>query len=120
MLKHHLVGWFWLLFSFFLGEFLVAWFGIAIPGALMGLLLLLLFLTLRKRTPLPLTTASRPLLKHMVLLFVPAVLGVGLYRDEIAQNLFAVVGAIVITTTVSLGLTAWVAQRVLRHGRQEE
>ena len=49
----------------------------------------------------------------MSVLFVPAVLGVSAYWKEIAENGWAIGIAIIITTCISLGISAKIAEKLL-------
>lgn len=113
-IKKSLTGWAGLLGCFVTGKLLVLLFDFPLPAALTGLLLLLFFLILRGRPAPSITFAASPLLKHMSLLFVPAVLGVGLYWDEIVQHGVALTGAIVFSTVVALGLSGIAADKILK------
>ena len=103
------------IFLFYLfGEIAVRVLEIPFPGTLVGLLGLLIFLLFRKRPPVTLLAGATPLLKHMAVLFVPAVLGVGIYWQQISDNFTGIGLAIVVSTTISLGIRAWFAQRIMR------
>lgn len=88
------------------------------PGALTGLLILLAVLFIVPKAEPLVARAASPLLSHMSVLFVPAVLGVSAYWKEIAQNGWAIGIAIVFTTCISLGISAKIAEKLLasRHG----
>lgn len=58
------------------GEFLVDLMALPIPGAIVGMLLLLLFCTLSGAEPKPTRDVAPLLLSHMNLLFLPASVGV--------------------------------------------
>ena len=85
-----------------------------LPASLIGLLLLLLLLFLAPRIEHAVAVSSAPLLKHMSLLFVPAVLGVSLYWSDIQTHLFSLALAVVGVTALCLGITAWIASKILR------
>lgn len=95
------------------GEWVVNLTGVPLPGALLGMLLLLGILLLRQRSPGAVARVAQPLLGHMSLLFVPAVVGVMLFWPEVRQNLGGIVLALVVTTVISMGFTAWIAQRLM-------
>ncbi len=109
----HLLGWAGLLLCYFVGKVLVLVWALPLPAALTGLLLMLLVLFIRGRAG-AVAVASAPLLRHMSVLFVPAVLGVGLYWPDIYAHGWALATAIIGTTIVALGLTGIIAQRVLQ------
>jgi holin-like protein len=48
----------------------------------------------------------------MSLLFIPAVLGVSIYWADIQSNALAIAIAIIVTTSISLGITAWFSQQL--------
>lgn len=98
---------------YFVGKFLVVVFALSIPAPLVGLLLLLTWLHIRQRPPVTLAIAAQPLLKHMSVLFVPAVVGVGIYWQDITRFAWSITSAIILTTICSVALTAWLAQRLL-------
>ena len=79
----------------------------------MGLLLLLVLLFISPRIEHAVALSSAPLLKHMTLFFVPAVLGVSLYWSDIQEHLFSLTLAVVGTTALCLGVTAWAASKIL-------
>jgi len=99
--------------AYSLGTVIVSITGAPIPGPLIGLFLLLgilfIFPQLEAHTARFVTFP----LKHMSLFFIPAVLGVSIYWPDIQSNALAIVIAIVVTTSLSLGLTAWFSQQLL-------
>lgn len=109
------------LFAFYiLGEVIVQLAGLPLPGALVGLLILLFALLLLKRTPASVASGARPLLSHMTVLFVPAVCAVMLMWQDIAPYLLSISVAIFISTALSLGATAWVAVRIFSASKREQ
>ncbi|WP_339769171.1 CidA/LrgA family protein [uncultured Paraglaciecola sp.] len=84
---------------------------IALPASLLGLLLLLMGLMWLKQIPSALLRVSQFALGHMLVLFVPATMGILLFGEKLAGNLWYLVLIIVISTVISLGITAWIAQR---------
>jgi putative effector of murein hydrolase LrgA (UPF0299 family) len=118
---HVLLGWVAILGCYFAGKAIVLVTGLLVPAPLVGLLLLFGLLQLHQRPPEILALAAQPLLKHMSILFVPAVLGVGLYWDSILANIWSLAGAIILSTIVCMGFTAWFAQWLFnRNGNAHE
>ncbi|MEW9799327.1 CidA/LrgA family protein [Alteromonas sp. CYL-A6] len=113
-LRHYVMGWAGILGCFFFGNAVVAVTHIPLPPALIGLMTLLVFLIVRGRPAEAVALAGAPLLKHMSLLFVPAVLGVTLYWSDIQAHALALFVSIVITTIISLAITAISADKILR------
>lgn len=98
----------------FLGEVLVRALHLPLPGALAGMLLLFGALVLRGSVPAPLASTSRQLLQHLMLLFVPAVAGVMLHFDRVAREWQPFLIASVVSTLVTLAVTALTLQWLLR------
>ncbi|OFC69068.1 CidA/LrgA family protein [Alteromonas confluentis] len=109
-----LIGFSLICFFYFSGEMLVRVASIPLPGTLMGLLMLLAWQFFRRKTPMLLLAGGTPILKHMAMLFVPAVLGVGVYWQEISENITGIALAIIVSTAISLGISAWIAQKILQ------
>lgn len=112
--RHAAVGALLVFAAYYLGLFVVNALALPIPGPLMGLLLLLgVFFIFPKLEVHTARFVSLPL-KHMSLFFVPAVLGVSIYWSDIQANALAIAIAIIATTSLSLGLTAWFSQKLFR------
>ncbi|WP_420935162.1 CidA/LrgA family protein [Alteromonas sp. A081] len=113
-LKNMFIGAFVILLAYYVGVFISISLSLPIPGPLLGLVFLLLLLFAFPNIEKHTTLVAQPFLKHMSVLFVPAVLGVGIYWSEIETNAVALVLAIGGTTVLSLGLAAWVANRLMK------
>ena len=102
-----------------LGEILVQLVSIPLPGPLAGMLLHTLALLLRGAVPTALEQTSSHILQHLMLLFIPAVTGVMLYFEHVAQEwqpfLLATLGGTVLTLIV----TGVVLNYLLRKEEQE-
>jgi DNA-binding transcriptional MocR family regulator len=72
-----------------LGDAVVARTGWPVPGALVGLLLLLGGLVVWGRVPPALDDVSTPLLRHLMLLLIPSVAAVPLIEDDVYGELHA-------------------------------
>jgi holin-like protein len=96
----------------FLGEaavFLLRW---NIPGAVMGMLLLFFALLASPRLMKKIEESSHHVLKHMSLFFIPAGVGIMVSASGIAQHWLALLLAIVVSTLLTLVVTA-ASMRVL-------
>jgi holin-like protein len=111
------------------GEVIVRGLGLPMPGPVLGLMFLLLLLLARDRLKIlargPLQgdgveSASRGLLAHLSLLFVPAGVGVVQKLDLVAEHGLAFAGvlavSVVLTLLVTVG-TFLVASRLMSRGR---
>jgi holin-like protein len=110
------------------GEVIVRGLGLAVPGPVVGLMFLLIMLLARDRFAVlargPLReegveNASRGLLAHLSLLFVPAGVGVMQKLDLIAAHGVAFVGVLAVSVVVTLLMTVatfLVASRLMSRG----
>lgn len=98
-----------------LGEVLVQWLGLPLPGPLAGMLLLFVALILYGRVPEQLGRTAGTLLQHMMLLFIPAIAGVVLHFNRVADEWLPFLAACVVGAAVTLVVTAltlhWLLKR---------
>ena len=111
------------------GEVVVRGLGLPMPGPVLGLLLLLLMLLARDRLDMlargPLQgegveSASRGLLAHLSLLFVPAGVGVMQKLELVAEHGVAIALVLALSVVVTLLVTVMtflVVSRVMARGR---
>ena len=92
------------------GEIIVRFFSIPLPGPVLGMLMLFTTLLVLKQTPQALTDTSHALLKHFSLLFVPAGVGVIRYLGLLEQQGVALLLTLVLSTIASLLVAAWSLQ----------
>lgn len=95
------------------GEVLTRLVGLPVPGPVLGMLLLLLALELHLPGDEPLRAVSSGLLSNLSLLFVPAGVGVMLHAPRLAAEWRAVVGGLLVSTVAAIGVTGWIANRLL-------
>ena len=96
------------------GEVIARAASLPLPGPVLGLVWLLLILVVRGGPSTQLRGTAGGLLRNMSLLFVPAGVGVVTQLDVLRQNGIAVLIAVVISTALGMGTTAWVMQRLAR------
>lgn len=96
------------------GEVAAQYFALPVPGPLVGMLLLFGALIARGNLPEPLREAANSLLRHLMLLFIPAVTGVMLYFDRIASEWLPFLAACIVGAAVTLVVTALVLAWMLR------
>ncbi|MFO1071502.1 MAG: CidA/LrgA family protein [Geminicoccaceae bacterium] len=80
--------------------------GLPIPGPVIGLVLLVVLLNLRRRPLGSLEQTCTGLLRHLSLLFVPAGVGVMLHGARLAAEWPAILLAILVSTCASMAVTA--------------
>jgi putative effector of murein hydrolase LrgA (UPF0299 family) len=96
------------------GEAVVRIAVLPVPGPVVGMLLL--FLLLLARAPLPPSTGDTAdgLLRHLSLLFVPAGVGVVQHLDRLGSDGLALVAVVVLATVITLAVTALVFEGLAR------
>ena len=94
-----------LLFQF-LGECISKFFELLVPGPVIGMVLLLLFLIIRKGSFLSLDNAVALHLRYLPLLFIPAAMGIITQLDIITKEFWAIVIALFVGTLVALAFAA--------------
>ncbi|WP_287880530.1 CidA/LrgA family protein [Acidovorax sp.] len=102
----------------FLGDAVIALTGWPMPGALVGMLILLAALCGLGRVPESLDDVTTPLLRHLMLFLIPSVAAVGLYAGLLMQHaaVFALTASLV--TALTVVATGWTLQRQKRRRTQ--
>ncbi len=98
----------------FLGEVAARALGLPLPGPVVGLVLLLAFLTWQGGPAPALKETSVGLLRYLALLFVPAGVGIMTQFDALQGNALAILVSVTISTALGLAVTAIVMQRLSR------
>ena len=96
------------------GEVAVRWSGAPLPGPVVGMLLLFLALRWRQMLPDALRAVAETLLSHLSLLFIPAGVGIMQYGALLSQEWLAVAAALVLSTLITVAVTALAMQAVIR------
>jgi holin-like protein len=91
-----------------LGEGLSFALKLPVPGPVLGMVLLLAYLRLRPSALAALRPTCTHFLRHLSLLFVPAGVGVMLHGARLASEWGSIVVALVLSSALSIGVTAWV------------
>lgn len=98
------------------GEILVRLFAVPIPGPVIGMLLMLLMLLIRRSVAPELRATSLGILEHLSLLFVPAGVGVIVHFNRLAGELAPIVLALFASTLLAVAATAFTLVLVSRMG----
>ena len=98
------------------GEVTVRWSGVPLPGPVVGMLLLFLALRWRGSLPDALRATAETLLSHLSLLFIPAGVGVIQYGALLAEEWLALVISLVLSTLITVAVTALVMKALIVHG----
>ncbi|HNA99344.1 MAG TPA: CidA/LrgA family protein [Marmoricola sp.] len=105
------------------GEVIVRVLDLPIPGPVLGMVLMLIVLRVRRASPErgPVATAAAPLLKHLQLLFVPAGVGIVVLLEELRADWLPISVALWGSWLLGLVVTGWVVTlliRLLERGEQ--
>jgi putative effector of murein hydrolase LrgA (UPF0299 family) len=96
------------------GEMLVRLFHLPLPGPVLGLVLALALFALRGGVPGETESVALGVLRNLSLLFVPAGVGIVQQTGVLKADGFALFGAILISTVLTLAVTAGVFVGVSR------
>ncbi|WP_148714642.1 CidA/LrgA family protein [Chitinolyticbacter meiyuanensis] len=106
------------LFAFLLaGEMIVRTAGLPIPGSVLAMLLLTAWLLLRRGVEPRVAKVSSGLMRYMPLFFVPAGVGVMDLGPQLASEGWSMLAVIVLSTLITLAVTALTLQWLLRRQR---
>lgn len=90
------------------GEIVARALALPLPGPVVGALILLVLLGLRRRIPDALARTSHGLLVHLSLLFVPAGAGIIVHAARIKSEILALSVALIVSTGLSIAVAALV------------
>ena len=111
----------WLVLFQLLGTALNVLFLPMLPGPIIGMLLLFVFLLVRGEVGEPMTEAAAGLLRYLPLLLVPPAVGMMAYAEQIAADFWALAGALGLSLLISLLFAGWLVQKLIdRQSRRED
>ena len=109
-----------------IGEFIQKFTDISIPGPVIGLILLLSVLLIRGKffIKLPiiendLVDFSERFLAYLPLLFIPVGVGVVMHLSLLEENLISVISIIILGTLLTLALTGFIMEKLLKENDQK-
>jgi putative effector of murein hydrolase LrgA (UPF0299 family) len=97
-----------------IGETVVRLAGLPVPGPVLGLVLLLGVVALRRGVPASVEATAGTLLKHFSLLFVPAGVGVLQHLPRIEAEWLAIAAALLVSSVATIVVTAVVMRGMIR------
>jgi putative effector of murein hydrolase LrgA (UPF0299 family) len=95
-----------------LGELVSRFLVPLVPGPVVGLILLLAWLQVRREVPASVELVASGLVQHLGLLFVPAAVGVVMFWPQLEANALAIGVALVVSVVATIGVSA-IVLRVL-------
>ncbi|MES2832529.1 MAG: CidA/LrgA family protein [Pseudomonadota bacterium] len=95
-----------------IGEGLVYALSLPVPGPVIGMLLLFLYLMIDRRAAPALAPTGLELLRHLSLLFVPAGVGIMVHAQRIGDEWLPIAVALVASTLASIAVTAGIVHRL--------
>ena len=106
-----------------IGETIQKYFDLTVPGPVIGLILLLLTLILLKdtkniyikNTKEEISSTSNYITSYLSLLFVPIGVGVVMHLSYLEKNYIPVLAVIFISTTLTIGFTALLMEKINNH-----
>jgi putative effector of murein hydrolase LrgA (UPF0299 family) len=90
-----------------------------LPGPVIGLVLLVLWLVLRKGVNAELALVADGFSQYLGLLFVPAAVGVVLFLPQLQANALAIISALVGSVILTIGSSALVVRSLSRKDAHE-
>lgn len=104
----------------FIGELAATLLDLPVPGPVIGMVLLLLLLLHIGHLPTALEQLATGLLRHLYLYYLPATVGVTAHLALVGTELLPIVTAIIVSSTLALGVTGLVIQSLTRHKDQPD
>jgi len=97
-----------------IGEVLVHFFALPVPGPVVGMLLLFLSLWLKRSIPDELHSTANTILQHLSLLFVPAGVGVMVHFSRVSGEIVPILAAVLGSTALAIAAAALTMQALMR------
>ncbi len=102
-----------------IGEVIVQFTSLPVPGPVVGLLLLFLSLCIRGNLAAPLRDTANGILQHLSLLFVPAGVGVMVHFARVSGEWLPILVAILASTALAIAVSALVMRALMRGSSDE-
>ena len=117
-----------ILFFQLVGEFIQKFLELSVPGPVIGLFLLLIILLMSKKNyykipinfQINLINCAENLLNYLPLLFIPVGVGVVMHLSLLEDNLVPVMLVIIIGTLLTLAVTAFVMDKLLKEVNKDD
>lgn len=103
-----------------LGELIVLYLDIPVPGPVVGMALLFFALVIYGKIPEQLATTANGLLGQLSLLFVPAGVGVMTHLTLLGNQWLPLSASLIVSTLLTIAVTGVVMQRLSGKGKENE
>ncbi|HDY97564.1 MAG TPA: CidA/LrgA family protein [Pseudomonas sabulinigri] len=110
----------WLIFFQLLGTGLNVLLLPILPGPIIGMVLMVIYLCLRGEVSESISLAAGGLLKYLPLILVPPAVGIMAYGAEIAADATAILLTLAISLALSLPFCGWLMQRMIMRQQRED
>lgn len=97
-----------------IGQTIISWLDVPVPGALLGLALMLLGLIIWGKISKGLTKVSNILLSHLMLMFIPSIVAIMTQAPTIAKSWMPYILSCVLATGITAVVTAFTFQYMLK------
>jgi len=91
-----------------LGAWTQQQFDLPIPGSVIGMLTMFIFLLWRKKAPICLTKGSHALISHLTLLLIPSCVGVITCLSILQQEGLLITASLLLSIVLSIVITGWI------------
>ena len=95
-----------------IGELIVRFLEIPVPGPVLGMIILFIGLMIRGNIPEPLSKTASGLLEQLSLLFVPAGVGVMTHLTLLGKQWLPLSASLIISTLLTIAVTGLLMQRL--------
>lgn len=85
-----------------------------LPGPIIGLVLLFVFLSFSGKVAEPINEAASGLLRYLPVLLLPPAVGVIVHFDDIVADFWAIAGALFFSVVTSIVFAGWLMQFLIR------
>ncbi len=100
-----------------LGEIISKVLGLPVPGPVIGLILLLIFLLVRGRIDPDLDLVASGFAQHLGVLFIPAAVGVVMFAPQLASYGFTIGMILIASVTLAVAVTSLLLKWLTRKDR---
>ncbi len=91
-----------------------------LPGPIIGLVALFIYLLVVGRVNEPINEAATGLLRYLPVLLLPPVAGVLVHFDDIVADIWPISLALVLSTTVSIVFAGWLMQKLIQRQQKRK